>query len=65
MNPNPTKTLWSRKDVAALLDITPDQVRKNEARWGLDSARRDLNRRCVRYASRLARSILQGLGFIE
>jgi len=44
-------------------DVTPDQVRKNEKRWGLDRARRDLNRRCVRYVAAMALPILKQ--FIE
>ena len=50
----PRKRLLTRKDVALLLDCSPEQVRKNEVRWGLRGCRRDLNRRCVRYLSCLA-----------
>jgi hypothetical protein len=63
MNPK-IKNLLSRKDLAELMDITPEQVRKNEVRWGLRIARRDLNRRCVRYLASLALPTLRSLGFI-
>lgn len=63
MNPK-IKNLLSRKDLAELMDITPEQVRKNEVRWGLRVARRDLNRRCVRYLAARALPILKASGFI-
>lgn len=44
-----TRRLLTRKDVAELMECSVDQVRKNEVRWGLRCARRDLNARCVRY----------------
>ena len=53
------KHLLSRKDVAELLDVSVDQVRKNERRWGLNAARRDLNRRCIRYRTLMALAILE------
>jgi hypothetical protein len=59
------KPLLTRKDIAILLgDVTPEQVRKNEKRWGLDKARCDLNCRCVRYRW-VAISILRAKGFLE
>lgn len=59
------KTLYTRKEVAQLIDCTAEQVRKNEKRWGLKDARADLNSRCVRYRARLTRIILKAKGFIE
>lgn len=53
------KKLMTRKDVAELLGISTDAVRKNERRWGLTAARRDLNRRCVRYKTLMAVAILE------
>ena len=53
------KRLLSRKDVAELLEVSPEQVRKNERRWGLHAARRDLNQRCVRYKTLMALAILE------
>ena len=64
MNQN-QKILLSRKDIAELMDVTPDQVRKNEVRWGLRIARRDLNRRCVRYLACVAMPALKSRGYIE
>lgn len=60
------KPLLTRKDIAAMLgDVTPDQVRKNEKRWGLDKARADLNCRCVRYRARPAIRALKAWGVLE
>ena len=39
----------SRKHIARLLDVSVDQVRRNETRWGLKPARRVFNLRFVRY----------------
>ena len=57
--------LSSRKDVAALLGVSVDQVRRNEKRWGLSAARVDLNCRCVRYATDKMLQIFRSLGFVE
>lgn len=57
--PEPQKRLWSRKDVAKYLECSVDQVRKNEVRWGLRAARRDLNLRCVRYLASAALAALR------
>jgi hypothetical protein len=57
--------LSSRKDLATLLGVTVDQVRRNERRWGLDKARRDLNPRCVRYRRTEAMAVLRARGFVE
>lgn len=55
-----TKPLLTRKDIARMLvDCSTDQVRKNERKWGLDKARRDMNCRCVRYSSEMALRILR------
>lgn len=44
------KPFLTRKDIARMLmDISVDQVRKNEKPWGLDACRCDLNERVVRY----------------
>jgi len=62
-----SKHLVTRKDIAAMIDgdVTSEQVRKNEKRWGLDKARKDLNSRCVRYRRIMAIVILRAKGFIE
>ncbi len=59
------KALLTRKEIAGLLEVSVDQVRKNEGRWGLGPARVDLNARCVRYRCLKALAILEGRGFIE
>lgn len=60
------KHLFTRKDIALLLvDCSPDQVRKNEKRWGIDKARRDLNPRCVRYLSSHVITILRAKGYLQ
>ncbi len=63
----PAKPLISRKEVASLIDpdMSTDQVRRNERRWGIDKARADLNPRCVRYRSIVVIQIFKGLGFVE
>ena len=55
----------TRKDVAQLLAVSADQVRRNEKRWGLDQARVDLNPRCVRYSTSRMMRILRARGFLE
>jgi hypothetical protein len=61
MTTNPTLT---RKDVARMMGISADMVRRNEKRWGLTGARSDFNPRCVRYKSRIVIAILTGRGWI-
>ena len=41
--------LVDRKELAQLLNVSPDQVRRNEVRWGLSQAKVILNRKTVRY----------------
>ena len=59
--------LITRQAVADLLgpDITPDVVRKNEIRLGLDRARRDINPRLIRYRRDLVIQILTERGLIS
>lgn len=61
----PGLVLSTRKDVAGLLGVSTDAVRRNEKRWGLDQARVDLNSRCVRYCSARMLLILKARGFLE
>ncbi len=65
MNVTTTKPLLTRQEVADLLCVTYDQVRRNEDRWGIRIARRDLNRRCVRYRAFIVLRILKARGFVE
>src|ERR1043166_5993545 len=49
MSPTAQPMLVTRKDIAALMGVSVDSVRRNEVRWGLKLVRRDLNSRSVRY----------------
>lgn len=55
----------SRKDIARLLDVSVDQVRKNERAWGLLPARRALNLRFLRYQRQTVIAALQERGIIR
>lgn len=46
MNPTPHIT---RKELATLLDVSTDIVRKNEDRWGIADYRANFNDRLVKY----------------
>lgn len=39
----------TRKEVAALLEISVDQLRRREKAIGLDRARVNVSRQCIRY----------------
>lgn len=60
-----SKEKISRKEVAVLfqemtgIEVTVGQVRKNEVRWGIKDARRDLNVRVVRYQRELVVNALK------
>lgn len=60
----PTKPFLTRAEIASMLCVSIRQVRKNEKRWGLDKARRDLNHSCVRYKSSIVWNILLGRGWV-
>ena len=49
----------TRGDVALLLEISPDMVRRNEKRLGLDRCRVDVNAKVVRYWRGKARKALK------
>ena len=61
----PAKALSTRKDVAGVLGVSVDAVRRNEKRWGIDKARVDLNARCVRYRHSMLMFILAARGFFQ
>lgn len=44
------KTLLTRKEVAAVLGLSMDQVRRGESRLGLTHAKIRIGRRIIRYA---------------
>lgn len=39
----------TRKEIATLLEVSVDVIRKNERRWKLEDCRANLNARLVRY----------------
>ena len=49
----------SRKEVALLLEVSVDQVRKNEEKWGLLPAKQMLTPRSVRYVWIIAEKALK------
>jgi hypothetical protein len=57
--------LLTRKDIAAMLGISVDMVRKNEKNLGLKSARADINTRTIRYLRPKVESILAGRGLLS
>jgi hypothetical protein len=59
--------LWTRKDIARMLgpNVTERQVRANERRWGLASARVRLKTRSVLYCGRRVVAVLRQAGVIE
>ncbi len=48
-----------RQDIATLLEVSVDVVRRNEMHWGLLDAREKLNDRTVRYKAGLAQNALR------
>lgn len=57
------KPKWiCRKDIAVMLDVSYDQVRKNEKAWGLKPVS---FARCVRYNRVLAEKALKSRGLLE
>jgi Mn-dependent DtxR family transcriptional regulator len=49
----------TRKDIAQLMEVSVRTVTNNEKRLGLDSCRRDINPRTIRYDSELAKEALR------
>lgn len=59
----PRRNFWFRKDVAQILEVSPQTVRRNESRLGLDKARCDISERgMVRYNARIAQQELEQRG---
>ena len=54
----------TRKDLARMLEVSVNVIYRNEKRLGLQSARRDLNERVVRYLAVEARRALKQRGQI-
>lgn len=62
---NATKPLLTRKDIALLIGVTPRQVKRNEAKWGLDKARSQLGTRPLLYRTSLVVMILNNLRAVD
>jgi hypothetical protein len=62
-----TPNLITRQDVANLLgdSISVDMVRKNEKSLGIDRARKDINKRLIRYRRDLVVQILTARGLLS
>lgn len=58
------KLTLTRKEIASMLNVSCDQVRKSEARWGILKARCDLSKRCIRYRSAFVLRVFQSKGWI-
>lgn len=56
---------FCRKEIAAMLGVSVKQVGNNERKWGLDAARHDLNRRCIRYDRDITLRALIEKGLLE
>ena len=56
------KPFLDRKDIARMLGVSTDTVRRNEDRWGLKSTRAQWHNRSVRYRTRPAMAILLRIG---
>lgn len=60
MNPNSTKWI-SRKEIALELEMTPESIRVNESRIGLDKIKVQVNARVVVYPRESAVSRIKKL----
>lgn len=58
-------TYLTRKDVANLLECNTLQVQRNEVNWGIRKARRDLNKRIIRYLASVVIAELLARRLIE
>ena len=54
----------TRQDVALMIDLSVDVVRRNEKRLGLSDIRVDLNKRSIRYRGAEARAALRARGLL-
>lgn len=59
-----TPSLITRKEIAQMLGETDRAIGRNEQRLGLDTCRRDLSKRSVRYLREKALQILSDRGFL-
>jgi len=55
----------SRKDIARMLDVSVDTVRKNEKHWGLRPCMVRFNMRLVRYRKPKVIELLVASGVLE
>jgi hypothetical protein len=59
------RNLLTRKEVAALFEMSPQWVRKHEARLGLDKTKVDLGGRAIRYRRLAVESVLARHGVVS
>jgi hypothetical protein len=60
-----SKNLFTRKEIAQLINSTPDVVRKNEARLGIQEFKVLINRRNILYKRAGSIKALTERGFLE
>jgi hypothetical protein len=58
------RALLTRKDVAGMLEVSPDFVRRNEVTLGLDKAKVTIGKKLVRYRRRAVEAVLAGAGIL-
>lgn len=58
------KPMFTRQEIATMLDVTCDQVRKSEKLWGIKGARCDLSRRSIRYKAAIVLRIFRLKGWL-
>jgi len=58
------RALLTRKDVAGILEVSPDFVRRNEVTLGLDKAKVTIGKKLVRYRRRAVEALLAGVGIL-
>ena len=59
-----TRRFINRKEIAQLLEVSIDTVRREETRWGIAQFRRNVTKRQVDYVRRYAIDALQRRGLL-
>lgn len=62
---NKRRTRISRKEIAYLIDETPDVVRSREKSWGLDKIKVIVSRNNISYWEKEAMEILRALRLVK
>lgn len=55
----------TRKDIAAMTELSVDTIRKNESRFGLSACRQQINSKLIRYRRACAVEALASRGLIS